>query len=137
MSALAFVKKQSIQFYFTDRDGALVCQVPPTAVTDLEVVSEDALKDALVKSLGTTPAHPTVPTILVLSDELIFSLKIDPKTEAEQLKNFIADIPFNAVGQTKLHIATTELVIATNEDLYGTIVQARHQNSPPPHGSAF
>lgn len=119
MAALVIIRPHALQVYFSDHNAPLGIPIPPEAVRDMEVVSEDVLTGIITKTLK--QSGTPVQTIMVLSDELCFVEAAREKEEAEAIKTLVTDTPFIRVATVTLKDEKEHLVIAANQDLYENI----------------
>lgn len=131
MEALVVVKRNSIVCYFSDRDTPVSTAVPTSAMADMEIVNETELTAVIDTLLGAKPVHPTIPTILVLSDELCFSEKAPLRGEEQTKAKLTNSVPLVRVATTLIRLGETTVVVAANADLYDTIAHILAEKGYP------
>lgn len=124
MSALIIHQRNALVCYTTDRDVAETISLPKGAVTDMEVLDEKMYIQSIAQKLGTRSDHQSIPTMLVLADDLCFTVKASSEKLEEQKQKLIGSIPFVHVETVMLKDADTSFIVATNADLYETAVRA-------------
>lgn len=123
MTALILIKRNAFIYYTSNDDTPRTVSIPETAISDLEVVNKEALQSILKQAIAAKPVHPSVPTVLVLGDDLCFSRTTDAEHEEESKKQLLDTVPFARVGIITTHTNDQSMVIATNTDLYETFAE--------------
>ena len=123
MSALAILRSGALYLYTGDRATPIGGSFPKTAIADMEVVNEGELSGFIGKLIPVTP-HAPVPTVLVVSDELCFSLPFTQKNKEDIEKRLVSLTPFSHVATTLLAAQKQEYLVATNQDLYESVARA-------------
>lgn len=124
MSALIIHQRNALVCYTTDRDVAETIPLPKEAVTDMEVLDEKMYTQSVAQKLGPRPDHQSIATILVMADDLCFTVKVSSEKPEEQKQKLISSIPFVHVETVVLKDADASFIVATNADLYETAVRA-------------
>lgn len=123
MSALAIVRSEALQLYTNERPDSIRGSFPKTAISDMEVVSEGELGGFIAKLVPVTP-HAPVSTVLVVGDELCFSLPFTQESKEEIEKRLVSLTPFSHVATTVLAVQKQHYLVATNQDLYESVARA-------------
>lgn len=118
MSAIVILKRNVFALYLSDKGSPLVGQVSAQAVTDMEVVDEKRFRDDIVRTLGNAIPKPSVPTILLLSDELCFVNKLAEQPTPEVLQKLTSVLPFAHAESVVLHTNDGDFALSANADLY-------------------
>lgn len=124
MATLIIHQRNSLVCYSTDRDAVETIQIPKEAVTDMEVMDEKIYTQAVMKKFGNRLTHQTVPTVLVMADDLCFTVKAVSEKLEEQKQKLVSSVPFAHVETVTLQNQTEFYLVATNADLYETAVRA-------------
>lgn len=123
MSALAVLRSEALYLYYTDHTAPIGGTLPKIAVSDMEVLSEEALTAAVTKFIPAVP-HTSVPTVLVLGDELCFTQPFKEGDKEDAEKALIALTPFAHVATASLTVQNQRYFIATNQDYYEAVVRS-------------
>jgi hypothetical protein len=131
MTALVVVKRNSLIGYLSDRDTPLSVVMPQSAMGVMEIADEKECAVLIEKTFGAKSTHPSIPTILVLSDELCFSEVSTPKDEEQAIVKLSGVVPFARISTTRLHTPDKSIIIAANEDLYEIIARLLGERGYP------
>ncbi len=123
MSALAVLRPDSLTLAYGDRPTLAGGTLPPSAVADMEVVSEADLMSVVAK-LVPVNGKGSVDTILAISDELCYTLPFETKSKDNVEKMLVSLTPFNEVVTTLLPSKNQQYMVATNRDLYESVARA-------------
>lgn len=131
MTALVVVKRNSLVGYLSDRDVPVSVVMPQSAMGGMEIADEKECAVLIEKSLGAKSTHPTIPTILVLSDELCFTDISTPKDEEQAIVKLSGVVPFARISTTRIHTPDKSIILATNQDLYEIIARLLGERGYP------
>ena len=121
MSLLVEIKRDAFICHLTDREAPVSVPVPPAAISDLEVRDETALATAMQAVFGKKPAKPTIPAVLVLSDDACFYKRVTGGETADLKEKFAAEVPFSRVATVVIRTKDSTIFVATNTELYETV----------------
>lgn len=132
MTALALLRPNSLFVYYSDKPAPIGGVLSKTVVSDMEVVSEENLTAEIQKLIPNTGTN-TIPTILVLSDDLCFVRQVKEGEKADVENSLIGATPFSQVAIAKMTAHEQQYLIATNQDLYESVSRSlktqRHEVS--------
>lgn len=123
MSAIVVLKRDKLEFYFSDLDAGVSCPVPSSAVSDMEVTSEAELDTTLKLCLSNVPKRGTQQAALVIADDVCFTVQMDPEKEEETKKMLLSSSPFSRVVTVTVKTPNGSVMSATNQDLYETVAR--------------
>lgn len=130
MSALAILRPETLYVYYSDQSNPVGGSIAKSAVSDMEVVSEDELYVSVKKLVPIIP-NTVVSTILVLSDELCFIQPVEEGKRDEAETKLISVTPFAHVTTALLTAHDQSYLIATNQDYYESISRALASQQHP------
>lgn len=116
MSALAVIRTDALQLYYSDRATPVGGSIPHAAISDMEVASEAELTRA-VSQLVPMSASP-VTVVLAIADELCFAVPQKGENEEEVKNRLINLTPFSQVALANVVAQKESYIVATNQDLY-------------------
>ncbi len=122
MASALLIKKDSLSWHYTNKDS-LVCAIPKTALRDMEIVNEQELGETIAKCLGKAVASPAIPTLVVLSDEVCFSVSLKRGQETEGVKHLTSLMPFARAEVVTVRTQNQSIAAGTNRDLYEFIAR--------------
>lgn len=123
MSAIAFLQRQNLFLYYTDRDVPVGGDIPIEAVRDMEVRSVEAL-GAWIKQNIPKDAKGKVQTVLLIDESLCYMLELGDRNEEESKKQLLSLAPFAHISTAIVSVKDKRYVIATNQDLYQKMIRA-------------
>jgi hypothetical protein len=118
---LLYLTRSGFKFFSKNFPKGVALALPHNAVNDLEVVSQDKLKEQIEAFIVENKISPSSAAIL-LSEEIIFTknVSLDKKKEDLEVKEFLDEVPFDSkelTYQIKPGIKNS-LVVATNSHLF-------------------
>lgn len=123
MTALVVISRSTLTFYYSDVDAPVSCELPPSAVSDMEVVGERELEEAVSSCLASVPKKGMVQAGMVVANDVCFSVPLEPEKEEETKKMLSVSCPFNRVATVSMKTPNGNIMTATNQDLYETIAR--------------
>lgn len=123
MAAIVLLKRNALDIHYSDLDKAISCPLPSSAVSDMEVTSEQEL-DALVNQcLANLPKRGAMQSALIVGDDLCFSVRLEGGLEEETKKMLISSSPFSRVATVTIKTPNGSIMTSTNQDLYETVAR--------------
>lgn len=123
MSALVILRPETLYVYYSDRTAPVGGSIAKSAVSDMEVVSEEELTSSVAKLVPSVPKI-IVSAIIVLSDELCFIQAVEDGNRDEAETKLISATPFVHVTTSFVTFNDQSYLIATNQDYYESIARA-------------
>lgn len=119
--SLLYLTRSGFKFFSKNFSKGVALSLPHNTINDLEVVSQDKLKEQIEAFIVENKLPPSSAAIL-LSDEIVFTknVSLDVKKQGAEVKEFLDEVPFDSgelVYQIKPGIKNS-LVLATNSQLF-------------------
>ena len=122
MSALIIHRRNSFLYYSSDHDGGISIPIPPEAMSDMEILNEDAY----IQTIAALAAKMHAPSqaMLILADDMCYFAQTTPEKLEAARDDLLNNTPFSHVETTVVRSAKQIFIIATNADVYESAVHA-------------
>lgn len=122
MSAIILHKRNTIHCFYSDRDDVVSVTIPPEAIGDTDLRSEQMYQQVVGKMVEKT-AGSVIPSILVLADDICYMAQSKPEDVESQRKALVLNTPFAHVETVTLPASHQVYIVATNADIYEAAVR--------------
>ena len=121
-TAIIFLDRNGFLVYTNSQHKVFQFNFPTDVVRDLEVINSDLLNSQIAAFFKQTGLKPFQGAIF-LSDNLLFEKQVQDlqDKEADELKIFLDNLPFERVGKIE-YLGEKTLFVATNSDLYQLLI---------------